>query len=324
MDYVFNRASVDPRAASRDQARNALVNMAKGLSTLEAGLADQFNDNLPRLRCFQDLMTVQVSSESNACYTVFDAALDIQKDDVEVFQYLVTLQSMVPADSGVPDELEVAVIDFTADCPVADFEHCFDAARDALVDFAVAAILPGVLTSLGIDKLWDADVLALQHKGAAYHVDHVANVDHANICVRRRRENLFETLTSRNFGELAQRAFPNLSFGVDVPDQIRKFSANVLPLAFSRLRDLDTRVSDWKRSEMLPERLPMITPESKGTMDRYGNNRVFRNAQGAKATFECHMWIDKGHRIHLIKHDGERQIEVGYIGHHLPTVSEPT
>jgi RecB family exonuclease len=59
-------------------------------------------------------------------------------------------------------------------------------------------------------------------------------------------------------------------------------------------------------------------------MKRYGTARRFRGLDGLQHTYEDHMWIDRGNRIHMIREETHRDVEVGYIGVHLPTMDYPT
>ncbi|WP_282950429.1 MULTISPECIES: hypothetical protein, partial [unclassified Sphingopyxis] len=65
-----------------------------------------------------------------------------------------------------------------------------------------------------------------------------------------------------------------------------------------------------------------VTGESKSTMDKYGSKRIFRSSSGANETFELHARLPDGFRLHLREILPGRRIEIGYIGPHLPIVSE--
>ncbi|MNT53426.1 hypothetical protein D3C72_1905120 [compost metagenome] len=59
--------------------------------------------------------------------------------------------------------------------------------------------------------------------------------------------------------------------------------------------------------------------ESELTMQNYGDARRFRSASGEMATYETHIWIDTGNRLHFVVDPTRRGIEVGYLGTHLKT-----
>ncbi|MNY65425.1 hypothetical protein D3C86_2026940 [compost metagenome] len=63
----------------------------------------------------------------------------------------------------------------------------------------------------------------------------------------------------------------------------------------------------------------VLRNESDLTMQNYGGDRRFRSAAGTIKTFERHVWIDKGNRIHFLLDHVNRTVEIGYVGTHLPT-----
>ena len=142
----------------------------------------------------------------------------------------------------------------------------------------------------------------------------------------RRLARLRDELNTRSFWRMRNQVFLSLLFGLDVENQIEKFNTTLLPLLFRRLVELDERSSNWRQSETgnFPEGSTEIRGETVRTMKRYGNDRRFRGHDGVMRTFEDHMWIDRSHRIQLIRDTIQRTVEVGYVGRHLPTMEFPT
>jgi len=80
----------------------------------------------------------------------------------------------------------------------------------------------------------------------------------------------------------------------------------------------------WKGERFQHDSLPgHATRESEPTMKRFGEERYFRTRSGERVKFEHHMkW--KAERIHYLVDQDRRLLIIGYVGPHLPTVSDPT
>lgn len=64
-----------------------------------------------------------------------------------------------------------------------------------------------------------------------------------------------------------------------------------------------------------------ISPESDGTINKYGNERTFQLPDGNSQLFDLHIKMgDK--RIHFFPDNDKKIIYIGYIGEHLPIASE--
>ncbi len=125
--------------------------------------------------------------------------------------------------------------------------------------------------------------------------------------------------------ELAARkhdCFPHLHFGLEVDTQLAMLPVEVIEQVIAKLIVLDGAVRDWRRDGGAPA-LPKIHPEGERTMQRYGDLRVFRSADGVPKLYEPHAMVGAAHRIHLRVDRPARVLEIGYIGKHLPTVSFP-
>ena len=178
----------------------------------------------------------------------------------------------------------------------------------------------GTLVSLDHAQ-WNFDHAIVECDGARVQFDHASRVDHIGPIARRERDVARNAISTRNFESVRRTAFPLLDWGQEVTGQISTFPSNYLRLAFTRLASLDDIVRHWRSSGSAePDQANLIfRNESALTMDNYGNQRRFRSASGEMKTYEQHVWIDQGNRIHVIVDVGARSIEVGYIGTHLRT-----
>lgn len=122
-----------------------------------------------------------------------------------------------------------------------------------------------------------------------------------------------------NFAERKADCFPHLTFGLDVDAQIAELSVEILRVAIAKLSVLDGAVRNWRREKTEEPVLPQVNTESEATMQRYGNEREFRSASGEKKVFNLHAMMGSGYRIHLQIDKEHKNLEIGYIGEHLPT-----
>ena len=113
--------------------------------------------------------------------------------------------------------------------------------------------------------------------------------------------------------------FPHLTFGLDVDSQISELTVEILSMAITKLIVLDAAVRNWRRERMEEPVLPMVNTESEATMQQYGKEREFRSASGEKNFFRLHAMIGSGYRIHFRIDNQNKNLEIGYIGKHLPT-----
>lgn len=65
----------------------------------------------------------------------------------------------------------------------------------------------------------------------------------------------------------------------------------------------------------------IISPESAGTIRKYGNERTFQLPSGSSEIFDLHIKMGDM-RIHLFPDNTQKIIYIGYIGKHLPIASE--
>ena len=115
--------------------------------------------------------------------------------------------------------------------------------------------------------------------------------------------------------------FPHLTFGLDVNSQMAELSVEILSMAIAKLIVLDSAVRNWRHEGTEKPVLPKVNTESEPTMQRYGKEREFRSVSGEIKIFRLHAMIGTGYRIHFRLDKQKRELEIGYIGKHLPTVT---
>lgn len=65
----------------------------------------------------------------------------------------------------------------------------------------------------------------------------------------------------------------------------------------------------------------IISPETDGTINKYGRERTFQLPDGSSKIFDLHIKMGDI-RIHLFPDNTQKIIYIGYIGKHLPIASE--
>ena len=97
------------------------------------------------------------------------------------------------------------------------------------------------------------------------------------------------------------------------------WDAGMLSTVVNRLMDLDRAAGAW-RDGAAPSWTCKVTPESDRVMSqpRLREARRFRSAKGTRVIFAWHARFGSGGRIHLRFDARVREIEIGYVGSHLP------
>ena len=191
------------------------------------------------------------------------------------------------------------------------------------------AIADGVLVSFPSDAIWGSDRLEVRFlellddgeiEEAADGIDHLSRSSHALPIGERHRSRLRGVADAMELWEKREEAFPNLLFGPDVEDNLMK-SGGLLGTIIGKLAALDRTAEEWRAGDApRPEWRTLVSPESAEKMNnvQFRQSRTFRSLSGTQEIFEWHARFGNSGRIHFRFDKEEREIEVGYIGPHLP------
>ena len=118
--------------------------------------------------------------------------------------------------------------------------------------------------------------------------------------------------------------YPRLQFCESVGEQLKDVlsgDSKLRPI-MKKLSEFEDFCKNWNSGPFDNEVIPgKVTPESPETLEKYGNVRTFRCPDGQYMVFSWHARITPGEwRIHFHPVEDKRQLIIGYIGHHLPTV----
>ncbi len=198
-----------------------------------------------------------------------------------------------------------------------------------------AFLLHGIGASLPSDGQWDRTRIPLRHqwldddcceREANVEVLHVAeprHVEEVSGALLRRSQQALAEGRSHDFADRKRVCFPHLRFGTEVDGQFAKVPQGYFARFVWKLVDLDHACMRWRRSEAA--RTPEIpsSPESEPTMQQYGHLRVFPDHERRNQTYEQHVRVGQAYRIHFRVVHKSKEIEIGYVGPHLPTKNHP-
>jgi hypothetical protein len=267
-------------------------------------------------RCLHPAEAAGLSSEDAA------AAANAQRDrrELEETRFIMRLSMKAPLLFELPAEL----IDRFRGCEPAVDEG---AHGECLV---LCAQLLGIAISLPLDARFDRDQLLVRFQEITAQaefndveetIDNLARADHARTILVRARQELLGSVTCQDLWAKRALAFPHLTFGLDVEDQLRRLNPDFMGPVVKRLTELSEAAGEWPGTQTpTPKWRSLITPESTSVMnnEELRNHRVFRDSQGRPTLFEWHARFGSSHSIHLRYDRATFEVEIGYIGRHLP------
>lgn len=221
-------------------------------------------------------------------------------------------------------DLGADVVDRFRGCEARDMDR---ADGEPLV---LCAHLDGVAAGVPSSDAWDRETLTVRFdeilpneeiQEVSETIDHVARLDHAHGIVARHLRHIRSSLNPRSLWDERDRAFPDLVFGPDVREQLARASTRTFSSMKRRLAELDEAAREWRRAGgSAPRWKSEVTRESDSVRKnpRLWNARRFRSVRGGRAWFEWHARFGGGGRIHLRFTSSRLEVEVGYIGPHLP------
>lgn len=150
---------------------------------------------------------------------------------------------------------------------------------------------------------------------------HVAK--HTTWFENRRRKGLQK---SSDLWDSKEDFFPRLILCGEVEKQLTKLGiqSKYFDQIIERLKQLDNYARNWSEGAYSDDKVKQygltVSGETSGTLSNYGRLRKFKLPRGERKLFEKH--IKTGDlRFHFYPENETKKIYVGYIGKHLPTVT---
>ncbi len=187
----------------------------------------------------------------------------------------------------------------------------------------------GIAVGFPSSSEWDKDTLTVHFSEllsdeaseiACDDIDQLTRSEHVVPIVNRYRVQLRANSNPVDLWRERQTIFPHLYFGPGVEDNLKKFSS-WFGTIIRKLETLNESAGEWQQEGGdAPPWKTHVTPESIGRMqdERFRATRRFRSHQGTMELFEWHARFGNSGRIHLRFERDSRQVEIGYIGPHLP------
>ena len=309
-ELVLNHASLC--AADSRAAVGFLKDIAKGMSQLvRDGVAGY------ALRTAQEMAEVTCAPKCSLWNVMHALPRAGARDE---YGFLLRMTTKAPLLAGVPEDVEHRFLTCEA----------WRYSPDDGAPLLYCALTGGIAVGFPTSPEWDCDRLAIEFdellpdetfSDESENIDHLARTTHAEPVCRRHKQLLRSHSTAREVWTNRGAAFPNLVFGPDVESQIVGGLLASLHTIVGRLGELDDAAGAWRDTGgAMPSWRCKVTNESQ----RVRNNpnlrqaRAFRTRSGERELFMWHARFGSGGRIHL-RFDAERlEVEIGYIGPHLP------
>lgn len=253
-------------------------------------------------------------------YTVFQWSYDEQVDH-DLRRFFLSISTKMNFEQGVSDAVKEQF-----------YLSEFHVHQQEAGGLGLAWLLHTTAVSLPFEEYWLRTHIPVHRKwlestGAEREQDvkvlNLSEMTHVPVVFDELTEKAQENLKQKpvTLAERKPDCFPHLTFGLDVDAQIAELSVEILSMAIAKLIILDSAVRNWRREGTEEPALPKVNSESEATMQRHGNEREFRSVSGEIKIFRLHAMIGSGYRIHFRLDKQKRELEIGYIGKHLPTVT---
>lgn len=316
-EMILNHASL--ATAGRHEATAWLADVVNGMESLILSRVV----SRKTLRMYRPLYKIGCSGD----WSLYDVSLELQRQGkLEEFRFFMRLAYKVPLLSDVDPDVKNR---FLA-CETTECETKTLPPEDG-TSLVLCAITGGVAVGFPSEPVWDRDRITVAFRELLPNdtfeevdeeIDHLARAAHASPITDRHLRRLRSRIeTPADIWNQRAAAFPHLTFGPDVKEQLERLNAGWLTTVVNRLADLDASAAAWRESGgAAPPWTCKVTPESESVMQypKLREARRFRSVGGERLLFEWHARYGDSGRIHLRFEARERTVEIGYVGRHLP------
>lgn len=314
-EFVLNDASI--AAADQRTAIDWLADIAKGMSSLVVEKIAQ--NTLRTSRSLQEIHYRENSSLSEAILALKQRGL--------IEEHRLLMRSSVK--SPLTNELEQGIKDRFLACEGRTFPA---PVGDSLV---LCAISDRIAVSFPSDSVWNSDLIKVDfyelhddessevsEEETFEEIDNLARSNHALPICERHRQSLRDQITSSaELWNNRKQAFPNLLFGPDVEDHLARLNTGDLGTIVGKLAGLNAAAAEWPEvGGGVPQWKSKVTDESEPLKNhpKLLAERRFRAYDGTRQLFLWHARFGSSGRVHFRFDPSSYEIEIGYIGKHLP------
>lgn len=317
-EYVLNHVSVQP--ASQRAALDWFIEIAEAMSELY--LAKVAGHSIRSDVVFNDISCSDGSPLDDPQTMLF------ANREFHAARWWQRIQSKYPIDFGLSEEIK----DRMRLCEATGCEPIKMTPTDGS-PLLLCAFMDGIVVSFPSDQIWKQDRLTVTYDEMRSD-DQFDNFrdDIDNLCCNSNVIAIHQRHIEgvRNFSSFAElwrmkhEAFPSLLFGLGIEDDLKKVNTGLLRKVIRVLATLDDSSTRWKQADdgRLPDHwYDQVSSESETVQNdpSLREARRFKTHDGGSDHFFLHARITRGVRLHLRTDNLARQVEIGYIGPHLPT-----
>lgn len=308
------REMVLHHASLRSPGRHAIHTIIGWLKDVSTGMASLVSKQIAKssLRMRRPMQEIHCLPD----YSLFDACQDLRKEGArDEYGFLIRLSAKCPLLNDVEFDIEDRFRACEAkELPSEDGEP-----------LVLCAITDWIAVGFPSDPVWDGDCITVSFnellpdesiEEASEKIDNLSRSVHARSIYARHREDFLRFQNPSTLWEHKHEVFPNLVFGPDV-ERPSEFFCSIV----KKLTALDESAAAWRKvGGTVPPWTCKVTPESEKVKNDRSllDARRFRSQRGTTELFEWHARVGSGFRIHLRFDAHSREIEIGYIGPHLP------
>ncbi len=310
-ELVVNHASLYAPGSDRHSITEWLKDLAAGMIHLVSAKVVRFG-----LRMAQSAYETRCLAD----FSYFDACQALrQSGHRDEYRFLMRLAAKHPLLIDLGEDVRARFL-------ACQERKLPDGDGDPLV---LCAINDWIAVGFPSEPTWDRDRLTVAFEEllsegtieqAAEDIDQLTRSGHAHRIADRHRARIPVPKDPETLWESRRELFPSLTFGPGVEENLLE-NASWLSTITGKLVDLDRSVGHWRESGgPAPAWRTKVTPESSRVKNdpKLLNARRFRSQTGAIELFEWHARFGRGGRIHLRFDPASRDLEIGYIGNHLP------
>lgn len=324
-EMVLNHASLS--APDKYTALGWLKDLAVGMTDLSQNRVVQ-----SVLRTSRDLHSIQ-------CYpyeSLWDAYLNLLHEGAD--QESIFLMQLADKSLYLNDVDEEEILLRDVDQEIKDrFRLCEAVGCDAKMlsqedgkPLVLCAITDGIAVGFPSEPIWERDQLDVRFNEligdsideVVETIDNLTQTAHAKPILERHIASIREISSPAELWDKREEAFPNITFSPDVERNLTRLgNSNTLQIVIKRLACVDDSVAEWRNArDYMPQWQCKVTDESDSVKNnpRLRDTRRFRSCNGSNELFMWHARYGNSGRIHLRFDASTYEVEIGYIGPHLP------
>lgn len=309
-EMILNHASLaaPDRQTAIDWLRGAVVGMSI----------------LVRQRVAERSLRMRQAPHEVAClsgWSLHDAYEELRRSGArDEYGFLVRLLAKVP----LMNDVDPNVADRFFGCQTTTLPH---PDGEPLV---LCAITDGIAVGFPSTPEWDQDQLTVEFAEllpngdighASESIDNLTRSLHCPPICDRHRATLRDAADPSTAWKDRRLLFPALVFAPGVENHFENLTTTDFRVVLKRLASIDESARAWPgQHSTMPQWTCNVTPESTRVWQNPNliGQRYFRSHTGRRELFEWHARFGSGGRIHLRFDPACCEVEIGYIGEHLP------